>query len=169
MSRRKHEELEDEAEASGELNLTPYLDIITTLVIFLIFTFQVVIEFRLIELLPPAYGPSARPANPNQDPDKPEVTLTMFIHSEGYKLVTNMPELGAVNVAKKGNDYDNERLTQELDKVKRTLSIGESLIITASDDIPYKDVVAAMDAAREYEGRLLFPDVLLAKASQGSN
>lgn len=52
MSRRKKHHLDDEAEESGELNLTPYLDIITTLVIFLIFTFQVVIEFRLIELLP---------------------------------------------------------------------------------------------------------------------
>ena len=35
----------------SELNLTPYLDIITTLVIFLVFTFQVVIEFRLIEVM----------------------------------------------------------------------------------------------------------------------
>lgn len=166
MSRRGHYELENEAEESGELNLTPYLDIITTLVIFLIFTFQVVIEFRLIDLLPPAYGHSARPASETPD-DKPDVTLTLFIHSQGYKLVTNMPELGAVEVKLKNGEYDNEQLTQELEKVKRTLQMGESLIITASDDIPYNTVVAAMDAAREYEGRLLFPDVLLARASVG--
>ncbi|MCB9683890.1 MAG: biopolymer transporter ExbD [Alphaproteobacteria bacterium] len=166
MSRRGHHELEDEAAESGELNLTPYLDIITTLVIFLIFTFQVVIEFRLIDLMPPAYGSSAR--NPSDNPDKkPEVTLTLFIHSQGYKLVTNQPELGAVEVKLKSGEYDNEKLTQELEKVKRTLQMGESLIITASDDIEYRTVVAAMDAAREYEGRMLFPDVLLARASTG--
>ena len=61
--RRGHREgLADEAEESGELNLVPYLDIITTLVIFLIFTFQVVVEFRLIDLLPPAYSNNARNA-----------------------------------------------------------------------------------------------------------
>lgn len=167
MSRRKKHHLEDEAEESGELNLTPYLDIITTLVIFLIFTFQVVIEFRLIELLPPAYsGASAQ--NPSDDPDKPPVTLTLFIHTEGYKLVTNQPELGSVEIALRGDKkYDNEKLTQELDRVKRALSIGDSLIITAADEIEYSVVVAAMDAAREYESHRLFPDVLLARASVG--
>lgn len=164
MSRRKKHHLEDEAEESGELNLTPYLDIITTLVIFLIFTFQVVIEFRLIELLPPAYtGASAG----NASDQNPEVTLTMFIHDKGYKLVTNQPELGAVDIPLKGTAYDNERLTQELDRVKRALGIGDSLIITAADDIPYETVVGAMDAAREFENRRLFPDVLLARASVG--
>lgn len=165
MSKRKKHHLEDEAEESGELNLTPYLDIITTLVIFLIFTFQVVIEFRLIELLPPAYsGPSAGNASNNQNP---EVTLTMFIHDKGYKLVTNQPELGAVDIPLNGGAYDNVKLTQELDRVKRALGIGESLIITAADEIEYSVVVAAMDAAREYEKRRLFPDVLLARASAG--
>lgn len=165
MARRGHGVEVDEAEASGELNLVPYLDIITTLVIFLIFTFQVIIEFRLIELLPPAYSAQARQANP--DPDEPQVQLTLFIHSQGYKLVTDQPELGTVEIPKRGDAYDNERLTQELDRVKRSLSLSESLIVTASDDLEYYIVVAAMDAAREYEGKLLFPDVLLAKASTG--
>jgi biopolymer transport protein TolR len=166
MSRRKKHHLEDEAEESGELNLTPYLDIITTLVIFLIFTFQVVIEFRLIELLPPAYtGASAK--NPAENPDKPDVTLTLLITSEGYRLVTNLPEMGSVEVPKKNGEYDNVRLNQELERVKRALSIGESLIVTAADDIEYRVVVAAMDASREFEGRRLFPDVLLARAGVG--
>jgi len=166
MARRGHDAEVDEAEASGELNLVPYLDIITTLVIFLIFTFQVIIEFRLIELLPPAYSAQARQANPNPD-EEPEIQLTLFIHSQGYKLVTDQPDLGTVDIPKRGDDYDTGRLTQELDRVKKSLSLSESLIITASDDLEYQVVVAAMDAAREYEGRLLFPDVLLAKASAG--
>lgn len=91
----------------------------------------------------------------------------MFIHNQGYKLVTNQPELGAVDIPLKGKDYDNEKLTQELDRVKRALGIGDSLIITAADEIEYSVVVAAMDAAREFESRRLFPDVLLARASAG--
>ncbi|MEQ1505293.1 MAG: biopolymer transporter ExbD [Myxococcota bacterium] len=164
--RRRHtEDFGSEAEESGELNLTPYLDVVSTLVIFLIFTFQVVIEFRLIELLPPAYSANAR--NPSETPENQDVTLTLIIHTDGYRLVTNKPEMGASEVPKKNGEYDNDKLAQELSHVKKTLGLRESLILTASDDIEYKVVVAALDTAREYEGELLFPDVLLAKASAG--
>ena len=155
----------DEAMESGELNLIPYLDVVTTLVIFLIFTFQVVIEFRLIELLPPAYSATAR--NPSENPDVPEVTLTLIITGEGYRLVTNQADLGTQEIPNRRGEYDNDQLAQQLYQVKKRLQLGESLILTAGDDIEYRVVVAAMDAAREYEGRLLFPDVLLAKASAG--
>jgi biopolymer transport protein ExbD len=156
----------DEAEESGELNLVPYLDIITTLVIFLVFTFQVVIEFRLIDLLPPAYSKNARNAGDTQQ--EKETTLTLIITDAGYRLVTNKVELGTAEVLKKPDGtYDNERLTQELHKVKQDLGLSESLILTATDKTEYKVVVAAMDAARMFEGDLLFPDVLLAKASGG--
>jgi biopolymer transport protein ExbD len=170
MSRRHrvHHELDSfgsDAEESGELNLTPYLDVVTTLVIFLIFTFQVVIEFRLIELLPPAYSATARKAN--ETPENPQVTLTLIITPDGYRLITNNAEYGTAEIPKKNGEYDNEKLTQELFETKKTLGIGESLIMTAADDIEYYVVVDAMDASREYDGKMLFPDVLLAKASVG--
>jgi biopolymer transport protein TolR len=164
--RRGHRELDNEAEESGELNLVPYLDIITTLVIFLIFTFQVVIEFRLIDLLPPAYSANAR--NAQDTPSDKDVTLTLIITPEGYRLVTNKMELGTAEVPKKADGtYDNDKLTEELFNVKRSLGLGESLILTATDDTEYRVVVGAMDAARMFEGQLLFPDVLLAKAGGG--
>jgi biopolymer transport protein TolR len=160
--RRSHHEMVDEAEESGELNLVPYLDIITTLVIFLIFTFQVVIEFRLIELLPPAYSATAR--NAGDTPTEGPTTLTLVIHGEGYRLMTNK-DLGTVDVKKRGDgSYDNDQLTQELVRTKKDLALGESLVLTASSDVEYKVVVAAMDAARSYQGQLLFPDVLLAQS-----
>jgi biopolymer transport protein TolR len=162
--RTEHENMGDEALESGELNLIPYLDVVTTLVIFLVFTFQVVIEFRLIELLPPAYSANAR--NASENPEEPEVTLTLIITDAGYRLVTSRADFGTVDIPKESADeYDNDRLSQELFEVKRNLGLKESMILTASDAIEYRVVVSAMDAARQYEGRLLFPDVLLAKAS----
>ncbi|MEZ4239669.1 MAG: biopolymer transporter ExbD [Myxococcota bacterium] len=146
---------------SGELNLIPYLDVVTTLVIFLVFTFQVVIEFRLIELLPPAYSANAR--NNGENPEDPKVTLTLLITETGYRLATNQPDLGTIDIPKTAEGYDNDRLSQELLDAKRNLGLQESMVLMASDKIEYQTVVSAMDAAREYEGRLLFPDVLLAK------
>jgi hypothetical protein len=45
---------------------------------------------------------------------------------------------------------------------KDNYKLGTSLVLTASRDIRYKDVVAAMDAVRMDGDRFLFPDVLLA-------
>lgn len=159
--RRQPVHLEDEAEESGELNLVPYLDIITTLVIFLVFTFQVIIEFRLIELMPPAFGASANNADDN--PDEPKRTLTLMITTDGYKLVTDDPTLGQIAIPKKGKDYDNALLTAKLAETKLNLGLDESMQLVASNEIEYQIVVAAMDAARaDKKGKLLFPDVLLA-------
>lgn len=167
MSRRRRvkHELEDEGADSGELNLVPYLDIITTLVIFLIFTFQVVIEFRLIELLPPPYGQAA---NPNPDPAEKKTTLTLLVLDSGYRLVTDQVELGTAEVPLKADGtYDNAKLTEVLATTKKNLGLDESLILIADAQTEYKIVVAAMDAARQQDGKLLFPDILLAEADAG--
>ena len=65
---RKHHEIEEETGGdAAELNLTPYLDIMMNLVIFLIFSFQVIIEFRLIDVVPPAVGASSSsPPDPSR-------------------------------------------------------------------------------------------------------
>jgi biopolymer transport protein ExbD len=151
----------------SELNLVPYLDIITALVIFLIFTFQVIIEFRLIEIIPPAFGASAQQAQ-----DKPEekpVNVTLFITDTGYLLQTDRDDLiapAAIGLEADGT-YDTERLKQTAISFKRTLNLGESLILIAEDDIEYEVVVEAMDAIRSDGQALLFPDVLLAKGQVG--
>ena len=154
-----------EAEESGELNLIPYLDIITTLVIFLVFTFQVIIEFRLIELLPPASN--ATTTNATQIDSEKQITLTLIITDQGYVLMTNRPDLGTQEIPKRDGEYDTAELTTTLARVQKDLKLGTSLVLTASDDTEYKVVVASMDAARSVNGRRLFPDVLLATAYKG--
>ena len=155
-----------EAEESGELNLIPYLDIITTLVIFLVFTFQVIIEFRLIELLPPASNATTQ--NSTQIDSNEQITLTLIITDKGYVLMTNRPELGTQDIPKRPDgQYDTDELTEQLARVQKDLKLGTSLILTASDDTEYKVVVASMDAARSIDGKRLFPDVLLATAHKG--
>ncbi len=151
----------------SELNLVPYLDIITALVIFLIFTFQVIIEFRLIEIIPPAFGASAQQAQ--EKPEEKPVNVTLFITDSGYLLQTDRDDLiapAAIALQADGT-YDTERLKQTAISFKRTLNLGESLILIAEDDIQYDVVVEAMDAIRMDGKGWLFPDVLLAKGQVG--
>src|SRR5690349_8101275 len=108
----------------GELNLTPYLDIITTLVIFLVFTFQVVIEFRLIEVIPPAFGVSAQ--KPQVQPTEKPVNVTLVITSQGYRLLTDRDDLiTPAELPKKADGkYDTERLKQMAISFKNNLHLG---------------------------------------------
>jgi len=162
MRRRSHaSELHNEEE-EGELNLTPYLDIITTLVIFMVFTFQVVIEFRLIDLIAPALGDST--AGNDQD-EKPQVQLTLAITDEGYRLMTDA-EVGD-DIPKKDGKYDTAELKRLAVQYKEKLELGESITLTAGSNIEYATVIEAMDAIRVNGKQWLFPDVMFGQVSVG--
>lgn len=165
MSRRMNmAELMGNEDEEGELNLTPYLDIITTLVIFMIFTFQVVIEFRLIDVFVPAYGPGVAAEDPK--PDKPQITVTLLILPDMFSILASAG-VDRLDIPIKGGKHDFERLHEMLVTYKDKLELGESLILIADDKTEYSLIVETMDAVRMDGKRLLFPDVALATASTG--
>lgn len=150
----KHEE--DEGE--GELNLIPYLDIITNLVIFLVFSFQVIIEFRLIGIVPPAHG-SGGGGSATEQP----MSITTIIHTKGYRIVGSNDIMGAIEIPLKDGKHDTDRLHDELVRLKREYSLAEQMVVTASLSTEYKVIVATMDAARNDGKAWLFPDIMLAR------
>lgn len=160
--RNRHEEDETGGDAA-ELNLTPYLDIMMNLVIFLIFSFQVIIEFRLIDVVPPAVSSSAA-ASSNPD-EKPKPTITLVITKEGYRLLSTATDtMPPVEIPKKGDKYDQTELHDRLVSWKRDFGLGNSIVFTADLETEYQVVVEAMDTIRMDKDDLLFPDVLLARA-----
>lgn len=160
---RSHESDEDTGGDAAELNLTPYLDIMMNLVIFLIFSFQVIIEFRLIDVVPPAVS-SAASASANPD-EKPKPTITLVITKEGYRLLSTATDtMPAVEIPKKNGKYDQTELHDRLVSWKKDFGLGDSIVFTADLDTEYTVVVEAMDAIRSDKDTLLFPDVLLARA-----
>jgi biopolymer transport protein ExbD len=159
--RQRHVE-EDEEGADAELNLVPYLDIMMNLVIFLIFSFQVIIEFKLIDVVPPAVGQTA---SASATPENPKPTITLLITKEGYRLLSTSPEMAAIDIPLKGSKYDTAELHDRLVSWKKDYGLGESIVFTADLDTEYKVVVEAMDSIRNDGKELLFPDVLLARPS----
>jgi biopolymer transport protein ExbD len=171
MGRRRRQSMEEmlgTAEGEGELNLTPYLDIITTLVIFMIFTFQVVIEFRLIDVFVPAFGKAPKP-DPTEVPDKPVVTVYLVIVKEGYRITAS--DYIAPSEIPKTSDgkYDTQKLHETLVTWKEKLGLGESIILIAQDDTEYDLVIKTMDSIRMDGKKWLFPDVALGAATLGGN
>lgn len=165
MSRRMNmAELMGNEDEEGELNLTPYLDIITTLVIFMIFTFQVVIEFRLIDVFVPSYGKAAGAVEPV--PEKPQITLTLLVLPNMFSILAS-DGVDRLDIPLKNGKHDFERLNEMLVTYKSKLELGESLILIADDKTEYSLIVETMDAVRMDGKQLLFPDVALATAQNG--
>jgi biopolymer transport protein ExbD len=169
---------EEMMEESGELNLIPYLDIVTNIIMFLLATVTFQAALANINItLPTAAVATSSPSSP-----KPELNLTVAISERGFTLATSgavlyrgfhlAPE-GMVQSTQELPTLPNvsglpdiEGLSRALAEIKDRFPDEERVILTASPMTPYDLVVKTMDAMREYNGRVLFPGVLLGAGVQ---
>ncbi|MBN1337529.1 MAG: biopolymer transporter ExbD [Deltaproteobacteria bacterium] len=157
-SRWQQEAESSSAAAEAELNLVPYLDIMVNLVIFLLFSFQVVIEVCRIDLLAPAYGEGGGSSSA-------ATTITLAIHQNGYTVLSSDAAMGVIDIPLKDGDYDRDELHTKLVDWKRTYALPDNVIITAEPRLSYEIVVRTMDAIRLDGHSNLFPGVTLARAA----
>jgi biopolymer transport protein TolR len=155
----------DPSEIAGELNIVPFLDIVVNLIMFLLATSEAVLAIVQIEAQLPQL--SGRGKGVAKEPGlNLNVTVTdngVIVAGSGGKLAPGCQDVAAgrvITVAKKGNDYDWQGLTQCATQIKARFSDEKEVIVGADPMIQYEHVVAAMDALRGKKGEL-FPDVLL--------
>ncbi len=148
----------------GEINVVPFLDIVTNVLMFVLAT--VAITFTAtIESSPPRRT-DVRGAS------EPSLGLAVIVVRDGFSLkarggnvAPGCDDTGAgLAVPKRGPDYDYGALKACAAKIKQTVSTravpDRDIIISASPDVPYDVVIATLDAVRRADdGRDLFPDV----------
>jgi biopolymer transport protein ExbD len=86
--RRREEQIEQEEIEGGELNLIPYLDIVTNLMLFLLFSISAGIIFTQIDTSLPDKAPPSTTTqpNPNQNPDDQPLKLVVSITRDRMML-----------------------------------------------------------------------------------
>lgn len=86
--RRREDEIEQDEIESGELNLIPYLDIVTNLMLFLLFSISAGIIFTQIDTTLPDKAPpsSTTTQAPNQNPDEQPLKLVVSITRDRMML-----------------------------------------------------------------------------------
>lgn len=135
------------------LNLIPFLDVVTTLIITMIVisTFETV-ALREAAVEAPGYGPID---------GKPRPTLDVLISAEGFIVRRDGGSVG-LRADEDGMPY------ADLTAAMRTVhdSGGASLRATVSADpqVPYRTVVKTLDALRGDAAGPLYPSVVLAAA-----
>jgi biopolymer transport protein ExbD len=162
-------------EKTGELNIVPYLDIMVNLTMFMLVSMTSVIQFGILNVAAPTYGPAQTVQQQQQDPKKkPDLLLSVAISTKGFFLAGAGGVLGQPTDPKADaktapptipllpdGKYDYLQLTRKMVDIKNSFPEESKVIVMADQTVPYEVLVATMDAIREDGPRRLFYDVVL--------
>ena len=152
-------------EEGGELNIVPFLDIVTNVLMFVLATVSVTFT-ATIDTFPPRAGGAGSRA-----PTTPTLGLTVIVVPDGFSIKARGGNIApgcsdsgpGLAVPKKNNDYDYAQLQSCAVKLKALspeFKDEMQVTISANPQIPYQAVIGAMDALRKSDkGEDLFPDV----------
>jgi biopolymer transport protein TolR len=156
-----NEELEEE---HGELNLVPYMDIVTNIIIFLLASVVNQVSLGNINVSVPTISQGGASSNDEPPPEKLPLNLTVSVGASGFTVAGSGNVLPLIPKLPNGQ-YDFKSLTTKLREIKSVPdNAGETKAnFNADAMIPYDIVVATLDAMRTTDdGKILFPDVAFA-------
>jgi len=143
--RRLAASVEEEEESKGELNLVPFLDVLVNTIIFLLATAAMATPLAHIKATAPTEVVTPKgPTAPSS------MLLTVAIGRDGFYMA------GAGGVVGRGDGptlptrggYDYRGLTRLARELKARHPDQRKVTITADREVPYRVVVATMDALR---------------------
>jgi biopolymer transport protein ExbD len=152
------EEIEEEA---GELNLVPYMDIVTNIIIFLLASVVNQVSLTNINASLPSISAGGGASADDTPPEKPPLNLTVSVGASGFTVAASGGVLPIINKLPNGQ-YDYKTLTTKLREIKSSPDNAEETKATFNADaqVSYDIVVATLDAMRTTEeGKVLFPDI----------
>jgi biopolymer transport protein ExbD len=155
--------VEEQEEEAGELNLVPYMDIVTNIIIFLLASVVNQVSLANINVSVPSISGGAG-AEDTPPPEKPPLNLTVSVGATGFTVAASGGVLPIVAKLPNGR-YDFKSLTAKLKEIKSAPDNAAETKANFSADanISYDVVVATLDAMRmDDAGKILFPDVAFA-------
>lgn len=124
---------------SLELNIVPFIDLMSVLVTFLLIT-AVWSQVSMIQIGSSIYGKKDERQNPL--PPAVDVVLKLDVHSKGYVLTVAKQ---TINLPLVNSEYDDVGLVAQLEKAKRLYPTKIDGSIAMSDDLPYERLIKGMD------------------------
>jgi len=174
MSRKPSKRSNVENNDPKELNLVPYLDIVTNIIMFMLVTTTSLGAVGIINVAAPKYGGGG---GGGSGPEKPQLNLSIAITEKGFFVMATGGVLpGIEKVAegekaavgkptipkndnriacmemKKGEEapcYDYLTLTKRMTEIKKQYPDETKINLTADPAIPYNVLIKTMDASRE--------------------
>jgi biopolymer transport protein ExbD len=163
-------------EEAGELNIVPFLDIITNVLMFVLASISVTFTVSLMADAP-KQGRGGVKANVVEE----SLNLTVFITTDGYVIKgraatiaegcsgigsgkPTVPRVAAgATESSDGKRYDAEGLRKCVRKLKDEVPNADAeqqVMVTANPNVPFQEIVRVMDAVRSDDKGDLFPNVV---------
>ncbi len=152
-------------EEGGELNIVPFLDIITNVLMFVLATVSVTFTATIDTFPPRAGGGGGHPTTP-------ALGLTVIVVGDGFSVkarggnvAPGCNDTGAGLAVGKtpSGDYDYATLNSCVTRLKHLspdFASESQVTISANPNIPYQAIISTIDAVRAASnGEVLFPDV----------
>ena len=161
--RRMREQFEEAEEEHGEINLVPYMDIVTNIIIFLLASVVNQVPLGTVNVSSPTFGGGG---GEGQE-EKPALNLTVTVGGTGFTLAGSGGVMPPIPKLPSG-DYDYDALTVKLAEIKKEFVDETKATFNADAVTPYETVVKTLDAMRTYKDekdqheKALFPDVVFA-------
>lgn len=127
-----------------ELNLVPFIDLMSVCIIFLLIT-AVWTQVSMIQLGSSIYSRKTED-KPIIPPPFAEVVLRVDVLPEGFRLVIGKDRFLIPTL---GENYDKESLLRKLKQIKERYPEKVDGVTSVRDDVKYKHMVEAMDSLIE--------------------
>lgn len=126
-----------------DLNLVPFIDLMSVLITFLLIT-AVWTQVSMIQLGSSIYAKKNTTENPEPPKETPDIVLRLDVKESGYLLVVGKKR---IDYPRKANrELDNTRLIDELKKVKESFPTKNDAVISMVEQLPYENLISGMDA-----------------------
>lgn len=133
---------------NAELNLVPYIDLLTCMVAFLLIT-AVWTQLSRLQAQQKGQGAVGEDTPPVQ-----QTKIVVVVNQEGFNLVVGVDQ---TPIPKKGTDYDFQQLATALKKAKEAYPDKNDVQVASEDPILFDTIIRTMDTALTQR----FPDISL--------
>lgn len=120
----------------ADLNLVPYIDLLTCMVSFLLIT-AVWTQVSQLSVHQPGKGG-------DDAVEQPMTRVMVLVNDEGFNVAVNAER---VQIGKRNGDFDYERLNAELKKVKGSYPDKDDIQVASEDSVVFESLTRTMDAA----------------------
>ena len=160
----------DPSEAAGELNIVPFLDIVTILILFILMTSAQVVIVTDLEAHLPSLARGRRASSDTEEHSTLNLSVTIteagiIVTGSGGKLAPGCeqaPNRRGVTVPRLAHgDFYRAALTTCMVRVHARFPDETQVILSADPNIEYQNLIWAMDHVRADGADELFPDVML--------
>jgi len=123
---------------NADLNLVPYIDLLTCMVAFLLIT-AVWTQLARLSAAQKGQGQAGE-----ETPPELQLKIVVVVNQEGFNVVVGQDQ---TPIPKKGTDYDFDKLGTELKKAKDAHPDKNDIQVASEDQVVFDTLIRTMDTA----------------------